>query len=169
VNNLTKNFDAIYIKEEVNNNQLNSKKAQTINLKSLRKEFSEIKSIMKKTKLFINNNGQLKDNNSHNDHNKEKIERFEKIKVPFNNYKRNVNTGTNILSMNLDIKKNNQENEIKNSLSKNYLEVPIDINLNNVQQIADKNISLKQNKENYNTINLSENLEEQSISSFISK
>jgi len=169
MNNLNKNFEAIHIKEEVNNNQLNSKKEQTINLKSLRKEFSEIKSIMKKTKLFINNNGQLKDNNSHNDNNKEKVERFEKIKAPSFNYKRNVITGTNILSTILDIKKIDQENEIKNAQSKNYLEVPIDINLNNVQQIADKNISLKQNKENYNTINLNQNLEEQSISSFISK
>lgn len=162
-NNLNSNFNAIKIKQEDNVKELNNKKDQTIDLKILRKEFSEIKSFMKKTKLTINKNGQLIENNNNNFLNKEKT------KIGFSNKKRNIISGTNFLSMNLDIKKNNQENEIKNAQSKNFMEIPIDININNIQHNSDKNFSLKQNKENFNSINLNENLEEQSIGSFISK
>lgn len=183
MNNLNKNLNAINLKDErENSKELNLKKDQKINLKSLRKEFSEIKSKMKKTKYYFNNNNineQIKDNNNNNNSNinyrglrKEKNnEMLENTKTSFNNTNNKPNsiTGANILSMNLEMKKNSQEHENKNAQSKNYLEVPIDINLTNLHQNADKSLSLQQNKENFNTINLNENLEEQSICSFISK
>lgn len=177
--NLKKNFDAIKIKEDEEkikeDSKINSRNDQTINLKSLRKEFCEIKTIMKKTKHYITNNNKNEQTNitllnNNQTFNKEKNERFinnNKNNIN-NNIKRSVVSGTNILFMNLDMKKNSQENEIKNAQAKNYLEVPIDINLNHLQQHGDKNLSLQQNKENFNTINLNEILEEQSISSFIS-
>jgi len=76
--------------------------------------------------------------------------------------------------LNQDSKRNELENENRHFESKNYLEVPIDINLHNIQLHPDININNRninhqsQNKENFNSLNINENIEQQLISSFIS-
>ncbi len=129
---------------------------------------------MKNTKHLNSKNVHIKDNLS-NIHDlslhKDKNERPSGNSKASLNNRNNLNniTANNIHSLNSDMKNNSQEKENKSTQANNYLEVPIEINLDYFEQNADKNISLHLNKENFNSSNLNDNYVEQSISSFISK
>jgi len=170
--NLNKNFEAVKINNEENkkgesfsNSYYNVTTSFKCDIRSLRKEFSELKSTYKKSKLIFNN-GQI--NDKFQELKKESIENPEYIKNKEINSKKNKAGLCVSQTYDIELKKNNVENENRNIHSKNYLEVPIDIDIFNIQSNADRNHNQQQNKENFNTINSNDNNDQQSISSFIS-
>ncbi len=173
--NLNKYIESINIINQENKkgekfNNLNSYENESSNkcdIKSLRKEFSEVNSArFKKTKLFLPN-GQIDEKMS-------VIKKQILIENPEFIKNREINNKKIKASINvyhqyeIDNKRFPNYKENKKSQTKNYLEVPIDIDKANINSYYDKNLNQLKNKENYNTLNLNENIEQQSISSFIS-